>query len=136
MNVQLWVTSGVPVADDRIAVGLPTTLTRYTVFLASAALGLSTARVAVGAVTAAGTTAFVAALVRTTLALPTPMTAWLKFAAMFEPRATLTALATGVVVVTVGATGATVVKLQLVGASGTPPELRGTVSPLGANETV
>ncbi len=136
MNVQLWLTSGVPVAADRIAVGLPTTLTRYTVFLASALVGLSTARVVEGAVTAAGTTALVAALVSTTLVPLTPMTGWLKLVTMLEPRATLTASATGVVVVTVGATGATVVKLQLVGASGTPAELRGTVSPLGAKETV
>ena len=64
------------------------------------------------------------------------MTGWLKFAVMFAPRDTLTALATGVVVVTVGATGATVVKLQLVGVQRDPRGTAGAVSPLGARETV
>ena len=113
-----------------IAVGPPTRLTRYTVFLASWSWGFSVAVVRAGFnVTAAATGALVVAWVSTKLVPLTPVTAALKFARMLAPLATLVASAAGVVVVTTGASGASVVKLQREVASGTPALLRIAVGP-------
>ena len=77
-------------------------------FLASWSVGFSVAVVRAGFnVTFAATGALVATLVSTKLVALTPVTGWLKFARTLTPRATLVASAAGVVVVTMGASGAT-----------------------------